>query len=252
MAAVTSSLSIDELAEASGVPSRTIRFYRQSGLIDPPERIGRQAFYNDEHLARLRTVAGLRAQGLSLDAIAKVWADPAGSRESFAPLLEIGRELRHPWVEDREAVMTESEVLSVAGIDNPAVLSLLEQYAVISQVPNSRPARYLVPSVDTMVLAVRLTTLGVAPELVNQAWTAIQRHLTPLAGELLELFAAQPTLGFAGWPSPDQVGQTFTEIQAAAVRAVEIVFAREMKAALDAFVEGGGVFEVNRRTISDG
>jgi DNA-binding transcriptional MerR regulator len=63
-------MTLDQLADASGVPARTIRFYRQTGLIDAPERVGRQAFYNGDHLARLRVVAGLRERGLGLDAIA--------------------------------------------------------------------------------------------------------------------------------------------------------------------------------------
>jgi DNA-binding transcriptional MerR regulator len=230
-------MTLDQLAVASGVPARTIRFYRQTGLIDAPERIGRQAFYNAEHLARLRVVAGLRERGLGLDAIANVLDDPEGSRESFAPLLQIGEELRHPWAEDREAVMKTDEVLSIFGLDNPAYIELLEHYKVISYVRGSRPKRYAVPSVGALELAGRLNAMGVHADLINEAWILMHGQLAQLARDLVALFAAHPTESFAGWPAPDLVGETFAELQATALRAIELAFAREMQAALDAYVE---------------
>jgi DNA-binding transcriptional MerR regulator len=245
------SMTLDELAEISGVPARTIRFYRQSGLIDAPERVGRQAYYSGEHLARLRVVAGLRAKGLALDAIASVLDDPEGSRESFGPLLQIGEELRHPWVEDREAVMKSDEVLAVFGVDDPSYVELLEHYQVISHVPGSRPRRYVVPSVGALELAGRLNAMGVHPDLINNAWIVMHGQLAQLARDLIAIFAAHPNESFAGWPAPDRVGETFAELQAVALRAMQLAFAREMQAALDAFVEQGGVFEADRRAATE-
>src|SRR5690606_33665003 len=48
-----------ELAEAAGITTRTLRFYRERKLIPPPRREGRIAWYDEHHLARLRTVTGL-------------------------------------------------------------------------------------------------------------------------------------------------------------------------------------------------
>jgi DNA-binding transcriptional MerR regulator len=59
-------LRIDELAHRSGIASGTIRFYQREGLIPPPERDGRVAYYSDEHLRRLERVRALQAQGLPL------------------------------------------------------------------------------------------------------------------------------------------------------------------------------------------
>ncbi|MGZ4726207.1 MAG: helix-turn-helix domain-containing protein, partial [Acidimicrobiales bacterium] len=86
-------LTLDELEQASGVPGRTIRFYRQTGLIDSPRRSGRQAFYSEDQVARLRLIAALRALGLGLDAVSKILADPTGEHRSFSRLLQIRDEL---------------------------------------------------------------------------------------------------------------------------------------------------------------
>ncbi|WP_406865347.1 MerR family transcriptional regulator [Streptomyces sp. HUAS MG47] len=61
---------MDELATEAGITVRTLRFYRERGLIPPPRREGRIAWYDDRHLARLRTIAGLLERGHTLNGIA--------------------------------------------------------------------------------------------------------------------------------------------------------------------------------------
>ena len=41
---------LEELARISGVSARNIRAYRERGLLDPPRRVGRSAFYDDYQL----------------------------------------------------------------------------------------------------------------------------------------------------------------------------------------------------------
>ncbi|MGW4202216.1 MerR family transcriptional regulator [Streptomyces sp. NPDC004726] len=61
---------MEELAEKAGITVRTLRFYRERGLIPPPRRAGRIAWYDDRHLARLRTIAALLERGHTLNGIA--------------------------------------------------------------------------------------------------------------------------------------------------------------------------------------
>lgn len=247
-------MTLDDLAAATGVPSRTIRFYRQCGLIDPPERVGRQAFYNDAHLARVRTIAGLRDQGMGLDAIARLLADPATGRDALAPLLQIGSELQMPWIEDRAAIVSGSEALDIFQRGGPAppepelVLTLLEHYGVITGVPGTDPARYSVGSVAALELAGQLFAIGVKPELTYRAWQLMQTRLDELARDLIALFAEHPDASFAEWPDPLGVGDTFTRLQTIALRSVELIFGQQIEDALRQFVERGGVFEADRRS----
>ena len=61
---------IDELAQLSNVPSRTIRFYNTQGLLPPPLMRGRIAYYNQEHLLVLNVIKELKEQqNLPLDVI---------------------------------------------------------------------------------------------------------------------------------------------------------------------------------------
>lgn len=61
---------MEELAEKAGITVRTLRFYRERGLIPPPRREGRIAWYSEHHLARLRTIAALLERGHTLNGIA--------------------------------------------------------------------------------------------------------------------------------------------------------------------------------------
>ncbi|MFF4088471.1 MerR family transcriptional regulator [Streptomyces nigra] len=63
---------MEELARLAGITVRTLRFYRERKLIPPPRREGRIAWYDDHHLARLRTIAALLERGHTLTGIAEL------------------------------------------------------------------------------------------------------------------------------------------------------------------------------------
>ena len=62
----------EELAREAGITVRTLRFYRERKLLAPPRREGRIAWYDDHHLARLRTIAALLERGHTLSGIAEL------------------------------------------------------------------------------------------------------------------------------------------------------------------------------------
>jgi DNA-binding transcriptional MerR regulator len=58
-----------DLAEKAETTVRTIHYYVSEGLLPPPEGTTRNALYGPAHLARLKIIAALRTEGLSLAAI---------------------------------------------------------------------------------------------------------------------------------------------------------------------------------------
>lgn len=73
---VAQGLSIEDLAEATEVPIRTIRYYIAEGLLPGPGSRGKLAAYGEEHLARLRLIRRLVERRVPL----------AELRERLAPL----------------------------------------------------------------------------------------------------------------------------------------------------------------------
>ncbi|HLY34585.1 MAG TPA: MerR family transcriptional regulator, partial [Jatrophihabitantaceae bacterium] len=67
-------LTIDELAARTGLTVRTVRFYASEGLLPPPIRRGRIAYYDARHRMRLDLVRTLQEHGYTLAAIERVLA----------------------------------------------------------------------------------------------------------------------------------------------------------------------------------
>ncbi len=63
---------MEQLASACDVSVDTVRYYQSRGLVPPPQREGRVAWYEDAHAERIRGVRALQHQGLSLAAIKRV------------------------------------------------------------------------------------------------------------------------------------------------------------------------------------
>ena len=60
---------IDELAEDSGATVRNIRVYQERGLLQPPVRRGRTAYYGPEHKSRLALILRLLDRGYTFATI---------------------------------------------------------------------------------------------------------------------------------------------------------------------------------------
>jgi DNA-binding transcriptional MerR regulator len=77
-------ITLAELADASGIPARTIRFYISRGLLDGPSKAGRGAVYTSQHLKRLEKIQALQAQGRHLSEIAPL-LEGAGATQPRYP-----------------------------------------------------------------------------------------------------------------------------------------------------------------------
>lgn len=66
---------VEQLAAECDVSVDTVRYYQSRGLVPPPEREGRVAWYDDRHAERIREVRALRGKGLTLAAISRVLGD---------------------------------------------------------------------------------------------------------------------------------------------------------------------------------
>jgi DNA-binding transcriptional MerR regulator len=68
-------LQIKDLSQSTGVPTKTIRFYEESGVLPSPlRRPNGYRKYAQEDIDRLRLVAGARHLDLSLDDIREILA----------------------------------------------------------------------------------------------------------------------------------------------------------------------------------
>ncbi|MDP2156938.1 MAG: MerR family transcriptional regulator [Nitrospirota bacterium] len=75
--------TIDDISSLSGYPRRTIRYYVEIGLIEPPAGRGRGGFYNDSHLSKLHRIRAHQDKGIGLASITSMLkAEGIGMEES--------------------------------------------------------------------------------------------------------------------------------------------------------------------------
>ncbi|MFC4033729.1 MerR family transcriptional regulator [Streptomyces polygonati] len=108
---------MQELAEVAGIPVRTLRFYRERRLLPPPRRAGRIAWYSEDHLARLRTIAALLERGHTLGGIAELigaW-ETGRTLDGVAELLGLEGALATPWSDETPVRLTPQELATYFG-----------------------------------------------------------------------------------------------------------------------------------------
>ncbi len=66
--------NLEQLADASDIPARTIRYYIARGLLKGPLKAGRGATYGPDHLERLQQIKRLQAQGRTLGEVEAILA----------------------------------------------------------------------------------------------------------------------------------------------------------------------------------
>lgn len=90
---------IEELAALGGVTRRTVRYYVQEGLLQPPLGIGRGRHYGPEHVVQLQAVKALQERGLSLDEVRAELERGSGRRRAAAMAASLGepRVTRSAW-----------------------------------------------------------------------------------------------------------------------------------------------------------
>jgi len=71
---------IEDLARLVELPRRTLRYYVQIGLLDPPAGKGRWARYTARHVEQVLQIRKWQLAGLSLERIAEVTRRPAADQ----------------------------------------------------------------------------------------------------------------------------------------------------------------------------
>ncbi|WP_234344140.1 MerR family transcriptional regulator [Streptomyces sp. WM6372] len=104
----------EDLARAAGVKVRNLRYYQERGLLPPPRREGRIAWYSADHLTRLRLISDLLGRGYTVNGIAELlhaWEAGGG----LSQLLGLERAMTRDWVHEEPVTMTLAELRALFG-----------------------------------------------------------------------------------------------------------------------------------------
>ena len=173
-------VTLDELARLSGMTSRNVRAHQERGLLPPPQVRGRTGWYSQDHLDRLRMIAELQAEGLSLAAVRRTMADVAPGQAGHA--LAVRRSLLDGWDVEKPEVFAVDELRSWFGEDVDEILDRSVALGLMVRLEDDS-VEVLAPS---LLAALRdLAGLGVPTAAVLD----VQKRLARATDDIAKLFA---------------------------------------------------------------
>ena len=225
-------LTIDQLAQETGLTVRNVRSYQSRGLIPPPDVQGRIGYYGAEHRARLQLIREMQAQGFNLTAIAHMLEQARGSGEE---VLGFTRSLMAPFETETPEILEHADLVKrLGGQVDPKLLAKAEKLGLVIAIAENS---YEVPSPTLLAAGERLLALGVPLQAALETMDQIRRNSRRIAQTFVEMFlefiwkpfddAGQPE---ADWPA---VRAALEELRPLASEALLAGFAPTMTKAVE-------------------
>lgn len=221
-------MTLDELAAATGIPPRTIRYYQAEKLLQKPNRDrsdARVARYTGEHTERLRLVAELRDRGLKLPAI-RALLESGDTSDTVADWLGLDSHLRGSWGHDEPRIVSTAELTTMLEGTPPGTQGLLEDAGFFSRQGHA----WLVPSEPLLGVAVNLVRNGVDVDVVVDATTILGKYLGKAADQLIALFVEAVRHGLGSGVATSVMVDALRE---SAGEAARIMFGQQLERAID-------------------
>jgi DNA-binding transcriptional MerR regulator len=176
-------LTIDELAQRTGMTVRNIRAHQSRGLLPPPEVRGRTGYYGPDHIARIELIQDLQADGFNLESIRRLIESAGGSSDE---VLRFTQAVRAPFEDEEPEIVDLSELADRFG--EAARPDLLERTLKLGLVRDLGDGRYEQRSPRLARAADQLAALGVPPERGLEVAARLRRHAEGASRAFVELF----------------------------------------------------------------
>ncbi len=232
-AAAEAELTIEQLAAETGMTVRNIRAHQARGLIPPPEVRQRVGYYGPEHVARLRLIRELQAEGFNLRGIKRLLEETPGPVEH---LLDFKRLVTAPFETEEPQIFSAEELRERFGREaSPRALAKAVKLGVL--VP-AGPGRYEVPSPSLLDAAEEVIRRGVPMRAALEVVATVQRSCETVARSFVQLFLDGVWKPFerAGYPPErwEEVTESIQRLRPLASQVVLAVFQQTMTREVEA------------------
>ena len=175
-------LTIEQLSAESGMSVRNIRAHQARGLLLPPEVRQRVGYYGPEHVARLRLISDLQADGFNLKGIERLLEGE--SARASAAMLSFRRALSEPFGDERPEIVTLEELAERFGEPDPKELKRAIALGLLVPMGDT----YEVPSPDLLRIAQEVLDRGVPLSAALDVVEVMQRSSRYVSKAFAELF----------------------------------------------------------------
>lgn len=176
-------LTIDQLAQRTGMTVRNIRAHQSRGLLPPPEVRGRTGYYGADHVARIELIKEMQGEGFNLDLIRRLLETAGDGTEG--ELLRFTRGLREPFGDEEPELV---DLADLAQQWQSTDLRLIERAEELGLLRSLGDGRYEEVSPRLMRAGVQLADFGVSAKEALDILARLRRHADSVANSFVKLF----------------------------------------------------------------
>jgi DNA-binding transcriptional MerR regulator len=190
-------LTIEQLAAEVGMSVRNIRNHQSRGLLPPPEVRARVGYYGADHVARLRLILELQAEGFNLGAIERLLSESSASAERVLRL----RSAMTTFESETPEVVTGAELLERFGELDPKDVARVRKLKLLTPLGDDR---FEAPSPALMRAAEEVTELGIPLHAALALVERISRECESISRAFVKLYLDELWAPFVAAGEPEE------------------------------------------------
>ena len=194
------SLTVEQLAYETGMSVRNIRNHQSRGLLPPPEVRARVGYYGAEHVARLRLIQEMQAEGFKLSAISRLIGEHGADADRFVGLRQA---VTAPFATEAPEVYSRAELAEKFGTDDDKLLGKAQKLGLLVDLGEERfeaPSPALIRAAEEVLgMGIELpAALTVIEKLERNAQSSARTFVNLFVDELWKPFddAGRPEEGW--------------------------------------------------------
>jgi len=192
-------LTVEQLAYETGMSVRNIRNHQSRGLLPPPEVRARIGYYGPDHVARLRLIQEMQAEGFKLSAISRLIGEHGADADRFVGLRQA---VTAPFADEAPEVLSREELIERFQVDDDRLLGKAQKLGLLIPLGEDR---YEAPSPALLQAAEEVLKMGIGLPAALGAIEKLNKNSRAAARTFVNLFLEELWKPFdeAGRPDED-------------------------------------------------
>jgi len=224
-------LTIEQLAAEVGMSVRNIRNHHSRGLLPPPEVRARVGYYNSEHVARLRLILDLQADGFNLTAIERLLGGSDGLAQR---LLGLRQAVTTPFQAETPEIITTDEIAKRFGEADAKDIERVRKLKLLLPLGEGR---FEAPSPALLDAAEQVMALGISLHAVLSLVERVSNNCESISRSFARLYLKELWEPFEKAGQPDEQWQELIDaidsLRPLASEALLALFKQKMAAELE-------------------
>jgi DNA-binding transcriptional MerR regulator len=192
------SLTVEQLAYETGMSVRNIRNHQSRGLLPPPEVRARTGYYGPDHVARLRLIQEMQAEGFKLSAISRLIGEHGADADRFVGLRQA---VTAPFADEAPEVLSREELVERFGVDDDKLLTKAQKLGLLIDLGDDR---YEAPSPALLQAAEDVLKMGIGLPAALTAIEKLNKNSHSAARTFVDLFLEELWKPFDEAGRPDE------------------------------------------------